>query len=105
MTFNDSSTLDYNYKFGDNSTLIQLSNSDTDGEVSSFISLNYEDGYKLIVEQSVNKVPVHKISKGSIVEEGFLESMHFKNFTNDNLYKRIFSYIKRFDEGNVNMPL
>jgi hypothetical protein len=48
--------------------------------------------------QSINQ-------KNSIVKDVSLNINHFKNFTNDNLYKRIFSFIKRFDEGSTTMPL
>jgi 8-oxo-dGTP pyrophosphatase MutT (NUDIX family) len=74
-------------------------------EAKAFMGVNYLDAYKMLVEEKINTVNCYKITQKNIENGLNLLPQHFKNFTDDNLYKRIFSYLYRYSEGNTIMPL
>lgn len=74
-------------------------------ESTAFISCDINDGYKLLVTKSIEHIEGNNITKDEI-QDVSLSKINFKNFTDDNLYSRIFSYLKRqIDEQYVEMPL
>lgn len=74
-------------------------------ESKAFIGVNYLETYDMIVTKISKSVSSFSITKNSILSNQDLQNIHFKNFTDDNLYPRIFSFLKRFDNGELNMPL
>ncbi|NJL97189.1 NUDIX domain-containing protein [Candidatus Gracilibacteria bacterium] len=74
-------------------------------ESKAFIGLNYIDAFNMIVEEKAANISAYKITKDNIESDLSLQKNHFKNFTDDNLYKRIFSFLIRHNNGNSKMPL
>lgn len=68
-----------------------------DGEVSSIIYFNPEQALQLVLGET--KEITGTVFDGKIKSPIILKSTAFKNFTDDNLYLRIFLAVKRYFEG------
>ena len=68
-----------------------------DGEVSSLVYFNPIKALA-IVENDIEKIEAN-IFDGAETSKLFLKASSFRNFTDDNLYKRIFLTVKRYFDG------
>lgn len=68
-----------------------------DGEVQSLISFDPEQALKVVLGKSPNIKAA--VFDGDKITELLLSANNFKNFTDDNLYLRIFITVKRYFSG------
>ena len=74
-------------------------------EAEAFVECGIEAGFEMLVQESTSSIPGTNIAATN-AREVILTPTHFRNFTDDNLYARIFSLLARHSKDpSSNMPL
>ena len=83
-----------------------ISNFDnTLAEAEAFVECGIEAGFRMLVSGETASIPGANITVAN-VQKIVLTPSHFRNFTDDNLYARIFSLLARHSKDpSSNMPL
>lgn len=85
--------------------LVQNNFSKKDLEAQAFVECPVVETFEMLVDQTKEKVSSFNITQNT-AQEVSLTTINFRNFTNDNLYARIFSLLYRhLQNPKSKMPL